>query len=144
MPSEASKYIPFLDPNREGGKLTTEDIGTDTLLAVDIAPDAVDTEELKDGAVTKTKLKATSIQAGSASVSFPFAVAGVENVTATITFPTVFAVAPTTVIITCSVADINVAVTGITASDFTVTARDSEGTDYTAALSATIKWIAIE
>ena len=108
------------------------------------APNGVDTGKINDGAVTKAKLKATSIQAGSASVSFPFAAAGVENVNVTITFPTAFAAAPTTVIITCSVADINVAVTGITASDFTVTARDSEGTDYTAAVSATIKWIAIE
>ena len=108
------------------------------------APDGVDTGKINDGAITKAKLKATSIQAGSNSVSFPFAATGVENVTATITFPTAFAAAPTTVLITCSVADINVAVTGITATDFTITARDSEGTDYTAAVSAIIKWIAIE
>jgi len=56
MPSEASKYIPFLDPNREGGKFMSEDIGTDTLLATDIAADAVDTEELKNGAVTTPKM----------------------------------------------------------------------------------------
>ena len=56
MPSEASKYIPFLDPNREAGKLTTEDIGTDTLLAVDIAAGAVGTPELADAAVNKAKL----------------------------------------------------------------------------------------
>ena len=56
MASEASKYIPFLDPNREGGKFMSEDIGTDTLLATDIAADAVDTEELKNGAVTTPKI----------------------------------------------------------------------------------------
>ena len=56
MPSEASKYIPFLDPNREAGKFMSEDIGTDTLLATDIAADAVDTEELKNGAVTTPKM----------------------------------------------------------------------------------------
>jgi len=56
MPSDASKYIPFLDPNREAGQFTTEDIGTDTLLATDIAADAVDTEELKNGAVTTPKM----------------------------------------------------------------------------------------
>ena len=56
MASEASKYIPFLDPNREGGKFMSEDIGTDTLLATDIAADAVDTEELKNGAVTTPKM----------------------------------------------------------------------------------------
>ena len=56
MPSEASKYIPFLDPNREGGKFTTEDIGTDTLLAKDIAAGAVGTSELADAAVNQSKL----------------------------------------------------------------------------------------
>ena len=56
MASEASKYIPFLDPNREGGKFMSEDIGTDTVLAEDIAPGAVDTEELKDGAATTPKM----------------------------------------------------------------------------------------
>ena len=56
MPSEASKYIPFLDPNREGGKFKTEDIGTNTLLAVDIAPGAVGTSELADAAVNQSKL----------------------------------------------------------------------------------------
>jgi len=119
-------------------------IAKDAVKAADIASGAVDTAELKDGAVTKAKLKATSIQSGSASVSFPFAATGIENVTATVTFPTAFTAAPTTVVISCNVADINVSVTGITASDFTVTARDSEGTDYTAAVSATIYWIAIE
>jgi len=90
------------------------------------------------------KLKPSSIQRGSASVSFPFSIAGVENVTADITFPTAFAAAPTIVLINCSVIDIQVAVTAKTASGFTVTARDSEGTDYTAAVSATIDWLAIE
>jgi len=56
MPSDAGKYIPFLDPNREGGKLMTEDIGTDTLLAEDIAPGAVGTSELADAAVNQSKL----------------------------------------------------------------------------------------
>jgi len=124
------------------------------ILAREVASGAVGTEELKDAAVTeakladgsvsKAKLKATSIQAGSASVSFPFAAAGVENVTATITFPTAFAAAPTTILISCDIPDIAVSITGRTASDFTVTARDALGTDYTAAVTARIDWIAIE
>jgi len=56
MPSDAGKYIPFLDPNREAGKFKTEDIGTDTLLAEDIAPGAVGTSELADAAVNQSKL----------------------------------------------------------------------------------------
>jgi len=90
------------------------------------------------------KLKPSSIQRGSAGVSFPFAIAGVENVTADITFPTAFAAAPTIVLISCNVADIHVAVTAKSATGFTVTARDALGTDYTAAVSATIDWLAIE
>jgi len=84
------------------------------------------------------------IQRGSTSVSFGFAAAGIENQTATITFPEAFAAAPTIVLINCSVIDIQVAVTAKTATNFTVTARDSEGTDYTASVSATIDWLAIE
>jgi len=84
------------------------------------------------------------IQRGSTSVSFGFAAAGIENQTATITFPEPFAAAPTIVLINCSVIDIKVAVTAKTATNFVVTARDSEGTDYTASVSATIDWLAIE
>ena len=64
MPSEASKYIPFLDPNREAGKFMTEDIGTDTLLAVDIAPGAVGVEELADLAVTNPKVADATLAYG--------------------------------------------------------------------------------
>ena len=56
MPSDAGKYIPFLDPNREAGQFKSEDIGTDTLLAVDIAAGAVGTLELADAAVTIAKI----------------------------------------------------------------------------------------
>jgi len=99
---------------------------------------------IRDGEITKAKLKPSSIQCGSTSVSFPFAAAGIENVTATITFPTAFAAAPTLILINSSVIDIHVAVTAKTATSFTVTARDSEGTDYTASVTAQIDWLAIE
>jgi len=36
MASEASKYIPFLDPNREAGKFKTEDIGIE-VVAITVA-----------------------------------------------------------------------------------------------------------
>jgi len=109
-----------------------------------IAPGAVGTEELADESVTKAKLKKTSIQAGSASVTFPFAAAGVEDVSATISFPVAFAAPPSVVLISCNDATINVAVTSVSATGFTVTARDSEGVDYTSSVTVTIRWIAIE
>ena len=56
MASDAKKYIPFLDPNRQAGQFKTEDIGTDTLLATDIAVGAVGTSELAAAAVTQAKL----------------------------------------------------------------------------------------
>jgi len=101
-------------------------------------------EHIANEAISFQKLNPGSIKRGSASVSFPFAVAGVENVTADITFPQAFAATPTIVLINCSVIDLQVAVTAKTATGFTVTARDSEGTDYTAAVTATIDWLAIE
>jgi len=124
------------------------------VLAGEVAAGAVGTEELKDAAVTeakiadgsvsKAKLKTTSIQAGAADVSIPFAAAGVETVTATVTFPTAFAAAPTTVIITHNRPHMSLAVTAVTASNFTISASDNKGTDYTAAETARVYWIAIE
>jgi len=56
MASDAKKYIPFLDPNRQAGQFKTEDIGTDTLLATDIAVGAVGTSELAANAVETVKI----------------------------------------------------------------------------------------
>ena len=63
MAEKASKYIPFLDPNREGGKFMSEDIGTDTLLATDIAPGAVGNSELAADAVETAKIKDANVTA---------------------------------------------------------------------------------
>jgi len=106
--------------------------------------EAIAEELIASEAITKDKLKKKSIQSGSTSVTFPFAAAGIENVSADITFPVSFDAAPTTILISCSVIDIQVAVTAITTTGFTVTARDSEGTDYTAGVAAAIRWLAIE
>jgi len=118
-------------------------LSKDAVKAEALAPGSVGTEELKDECVTKEKINPKFLQTGATSVSFGFAATGIENVTATITFPTAFDAAPTMVVVTSNTPDINISVTGITASDFTVTARDSEGTDYTAALTVTIYWIAV-
>lgn len=61
MASDASKYIPFLDPNREAGQLETTDVKVDTLLATDIAAGAVDTSELAANAVTTVKITDANI-----------------------------------------------------------------------------------
>jgi len=92
--------------------------------------DAVHTEHLAD------------IQAGRTSVSFPFAAAGEENVSASVTFPTAFAAAPA---VTVAVEGANVGIVNIsvTTTGFTLTVRDDKGTDYTAAQAATIDWIAV-
>jgi len=82
------------------------------------------------------------IQAGRTSVSFPFATAGEENVSASVTFPTAFAAAPA---VAASIEGVNVGIVNIsvTATGFTVTVRDDKGTDYTVAQTATVNWIAV-
>jgi len=89
------------------------------------------------------KLSSAEIQFGKTSVSFPFAVAGEENVSATVTFPKAFATAPL-VVVAIEGADVGIVKVATTTTNFTVTVRDDKGTDYTAAQSATIHWIAIK
>jgi len=51
---------------------------------------SVNTFALQDDAVTREKAHEQFIQSGSATLSLPFSAAGVETVTATITFATAF------------------------------------------------------
>jgi len=95
-----------------------------------VEKDAVAKEHLKD------------LQAGRSSVSFPFAAAGEENVSASVTFPAAFAAAPA-VAVAIEGADVGIVNIAVTASGFTVTVRDDKGTDYTAAEAATVNWIAM-
>jgi len=84
------------------------------------------------------------IQAGRASVSFPFAVTGEENVSASVTFPTAY---PTgqipAVVVSIEGIDVGVVNVSVTETGFTVTVRDDKGTDYTTSQTATVNWIAI-
>jgi len=82
------------------------------------------------------------IQFGKTSVSFPFAAAGEENVSASITFPKAFATAP---VVVAAIVGINVGIVNIsvTTTGFTITVRDDKGTDYTTSQTATVHWIAI-
>jgi len=82
------------------------------------------------------------LQSGRASVSFPFAAAGEENVSASVTFPKAFATTPA-VTIAIEGADVGIVNISVTTTGFTVTVRDDKGTDYTAAQTATINWIAV-
>jgi len=92
--------------------------------------DAVRTEHIKD------------LQAGRTSVTFPFAVAGEENVSVSITFPEAFA-APPAVAVAIEGADVGIVNVSVTATGITVTVRDDKGTDYTAGQAATVGWIAV-
>jgi len=109
-----------------------------------IGDGAVTTPKVADGAVTGPKTPDTFIQEGATSVTFPFAVAGEENVSGSVTFPTAF---PTGVVpqVSVEIEGIDVGVVNIVVSEtgFTVTLRDDKGTDYTAGQTATVRWIAI-
>jgi len=109
-----------------------------------VAKDAIDGEvAILDDSIPFAKLLDTTVQAGKTSVSFPFAIAGEENVSATITFPTAFATAPL-VVVAIEGADVGIVKVATTTTNFTVTVRDDKGTDYTAGQSATVHWIAIK
>jgi len=82
------------------------------------------------------------IQFGKTSVSFGFAVAGEENVSATVSFPTAFATAPL-VIVAIEGIDVGIVNISVATDSFTITVRDDKGTDYTASVTATVHWIAI-
>jgi len=103
----------------------------------------IKTSDLADSAVTKPKIDPKTLQAGRTSVSFPFAAAGEENVSATVSFPTGFDDSPA---VTVSVEGIDVGVVriAVTATSFTVTVRDDKGTDYTTGQSATVNWVAVK
>jgi len=103
---------------------------------------SVHQEKIADDAVTKAKIADKALQAGRTSVSFPFAVAGEENVSASVTFPTAFDAAPAVSVMVEGI-DVGVASVSVTASGFTVKVRDDKGTDYTTSQSATVNWIAV-
>jgi len=109
----------------------------------EVADGAVNSAKVADGSLVKGDLAATSIQSGATGVTLGFAVAGEENVSVTITFPTAFA-SPPAVIASVEGADVGIVSIAVTATGFTITLRDDKGTDYTAGQTATIRWIALE
>jgi len=109
-----------------------------------VLPKVVETGDLMDKAVTGPKTADTFLQQGVTSVSFPFAAAGEENVSASVTFPSAFpsGVIPS-VAITIAGANVGIVSVTVTETGFTVVVRDDKGTDYTAGQAATVRWIAI-
>jgi len=118
-------------------------IGNGQVTTPKIPDGAVTTPKMADGAVTGPKTANTFIQAGSASVSFPFAAAGVEVVSVSVTFPTSF---PTGVVPQLAVEvegpDVHVVRVVVTETGFTIYVSDTI-TDYATSQSAVVRWIAI-
>jgi len=98
--------------------------------------------KLKDNTTPFAKLTDADVQCGKASVSFPFAAAGEENVSVTVSFPKAFATAP---LVLVAIEGIDVGIVGVSSAtaSFTVTVRDDKGTDYTTSQTATVHWLAI-
>jgi len=122
--------------------VTAKELGRYAVKDWHVPPNEIDGSKLKDNSTPLGKLLSSDIQYGKTSVTFGFAVAGEENVTATVSFPTAFATAPLVVVavegIDVGIVNISVAVDG-----FIITVRDDKGTDYTASVTATVHWIAI-
>jgi len=109
-----------------------------------IEKDAIDGAHhiIKD-TIPLAKLSSAEIQFGKTSVTFPFAVAGEENVSVTITFPKAFAAEPV-VVATVEGADVGIARIGVGLTGFSITVRDDKGTDYTTGEGAIVHWIAVK
>jgi len=129
---------------RFGRSLSYPDKLMDALIATrHIGSLQITEAKLADRAVTKPKIHLQALQTGRASVSFPFAAAGEENVSASVTFPTAFPTgAVPAVAVEVEGIDVGIVNISVTETGFTVTVRDDKGADYTAAQSATLDWTA--
>jgi len=109
-----------------------------------IEKEAIEKDDIPDKEIPINKLDELAIQNGETTVSFPFAVAGVEEVTASVSFPKPY---PTGVIPIVTFnhnnPDLTVVLDSKTETGFTLRAKDNLGVDYTTAQSVVINWIAI-
>jgi len=92
--------------------------------------------------VQKGQVDPKALQVGRVSVTFPFTLAGEENVSASITFMTAFDAAPA-VAVSVEGADVGIVNVAVTTTGFTITVRDDKGTDYTADQVATVNYVAV-
>jgi len=110
-----------------------------------LSKESVSTFGLADDAVTRAKTDEQFIQSGSAACTFAFAATGVETQTASVTFGTAFpsGVTPKVVFSPKDNQPVTLAVTSISNTGFTLTAKDELGTDLTASITIDIDYIAI-
>jgi len=73
---------------------TAKELGRYAVKDWHVPPNEIDGSKLKDDSTPLAKLLSSDIQFGKTSVTFGFTVAGEENVSATVTFPTAFATSP--------------------------------------------------
>jgi len=130
---------------RFGRSISYSDKLADGLIATRHIGDLqVTTAKLADGAVTRAKVPATFIQSGRATVTLPFATAGAETVSVSITFPEAFpaGVAPS-VAVEVEGVDVSVVRVEVSNTGFTVYVRDDAGVDYSTGQVATVSWVAV-
>jgi len=110
-----------------------------------LSKESVSTVVLADRAVTRNKASELFIQSGSATCSFAFSVVGVETQTASVTFAIAFpsGVIPRVVFSPKDNQPVTLAVTAVSNTGFTLTAKDELGTDLTATIKINIDYIAI-
>ena len=127
------------------GGFRTIDISDDAIMSRKIRDLEVKTEDLADGAVNRAKTSSVFIQTGTATVSFAFAAAGVEMISATVSFATPFPTGVTPrVFAAIDQTDLHVTgITGISETGFSLTLSDTAGVDKTAAVSVTVTYLAI-
>jgi len=89
--------------------------------------------------------KLKNIQRGTATLTLPFAAAGVETVSASVTFPKAFptGVVPIVIYSPKTIQPITTRVTGESNTGFTIEASDNVGTDLTASVTVEIAWVAV-
>jgi len=108
-----------------------------------IEKDAIEKDDVPNKELPINKLEDLAIQNGETTVSFPFTATGVEEVTATISFPKPY---PTGVIPRITFVhnnpDLTIVLDAVTESGFTLRAKDNLDVDFTTAVSVTINWIA--
>jgi len=111
-----------------------------------VEKDAVSGEEhIIDNTIPIAKLKDSEIQFGKVSLTLPFAAAGVETVSASVSFPKSFPTGkiPTVIVVPRTILAITFRVTGESETGFTLEASDNVGTDYTTSQTFDIAYIAI-
>jgi len=109
-----------------------------------IEKDSIERDDVLSEAIDIYKIDTLTLQTGRTTVTFPFSATGVEEVTASISFPKSYPTGKVPcVVFSHSHIDISVRLDSITETGFTLRAKDNLGVDFTAGVSVTVNWIAI-